>query len=154
MMVPIVSGWDIYVACQLAVVVVCLLKGKVVSALLGLPFSVVALVGAVRLARPGSWWASRLYSEAKAARSEARWPPAASAGERPWSFVAEMPPRARVGGTIFALLATAYVATPVDQLSANPSVKLLVALAVGVALFFGASGIWLALWGRKARPGD
>jgi hypothetical protein len=84
MMMPIASGWDIYVACQLVAVVVCLLKGRVVSALLGLPFSVVALVGAVRLARPGS----------------------------------------------------------------------LGALGAGVALFLAASGIWLALWGRRPRPGD
>lgn len=146
------SGWDIYFACQLVAVAVCLLKGKVAWALLGLPVSVVALVGAVRLARPGSWWARRLYSEPKAARSRARWPPAASAGERPWSFVADMPPRARLGAIVFALLSMAYVAAPVDQLSADPTVKLLVDLAIGVALFYAASGIWLALWGRKPRP--
>jgi hypothetical protein len=151
--VPIVNGWDIYFACQLVAVVVCLLKGKVGWALLGLPFSVVALVGGVRLARPGSWWARRFYSESKAARSQARWPKAAAA-ERPWSFVADMPTRARVGAIILALLSTAYVAPPVDRLSANPMVKLLVDLAVGVALFYAASGIWLALWGRKAPSGD
>jgi hypothetical protein len=151
--VPIVRGWDIYFACQLVAVVVCLLKGKVGWGLLGLPFSAVAMVGAVRLARPGSWWARRFYSESKAARSQARWPQGASAGDRPWSFVADMPPRARVGAVIFALLSMAYVAPPVDRLSADPKVKLLVDLAVGVALFFAASRIWLALWGRKARPG-
>jgi hypothetical protein len=65
-----------------------------------------------------------------------------------------VPPRARVGAIIFALLSMAYVAPPVDQLSANPMVKLLVDLAVGVTLFFAASRIWLALRGRNGRPGD
>jgi hypothetical protein len=126
----------------------------VASALLGLPFSVVALVGAVRLARPGSWWARRLYSESQAARSQARWPPEARVTQRPWSFVGDMPSRARAVAIIVALLSMAYVAPPVDQLSARPMVKLVVDLAVGVCLFFAASGIWLALWSRKARPGD
>jgi hypothetical protein len=152
--VPIVNGWDIYFACQLVAVVVCLLKGKVGWGLLGLPFLGVALMGAVRLARPRSWWARRFYSESRAARAQARWPQGASAGERPWSFVADVPPRARVGAIIFALLSMAYVAPPVDQLSANPMVKLLVDLAVGVTLFFAASRIWLALRGRNGRPGD
>jgi hypothetical protein len=153
-MAPIVTGWDIYFACQLVAVVVCLLKGKVGWALLGLPFSLVALVGGVRLARPGSWWARRFYSESKAARAEARRSQGTSAAEHPWSFVADMRPRPRVGAIIFALLSMAYVAPPVDRLSANPTVKLFVDLTVGVALFFAASGIWLALWGRKAPTGD
>jgi hypothetical protein len=42
--------------------VICLLKGKVVTGVIGIFISVVALVGAIRLAKPGSWWAVHRYA--------------------------------------------------------------------------------------------
>jgi hypothetical protein len=42
--------------------VVCLLKGKVMTGVIGMAIGVVALVGAVRLAKPGSWWAVHRYA--------------------------------------------------------------------------------------------
>jgi len=46
----------------LALCVVCLLKGKVITGVIGIVIGVVALVGAIRLAKPGSWWAVRRYA--------------------------------------------------------------------------------------------
>jgi len=51
---------------------VCLLKGKLVTGLIGLPVPFVALVGAVRLATPSSFWARRFYSQRKMARAAER----------------------------------------------------------------------------------
>lgn len=50
------------------------LKGKISSAVIGMFIPPVAWVGAVRLARPGSWWAKRRYSlgSGKLARAVAR----------------------------------------------------------------------------------
>ena len=50
------------IAVNLLLCVICLLKGKVVTGVTGIFISVVALVGAVRLAKPGSWWAARRYA--------------------------------------------------------------------------------------------
>ncbi|RFS84494.1 hypothetical protein D0T12_13015 [Actinomadura spongiicola] len=55
---------------NLCVAVVALLKGKIWTGLLGLFVGVLAIVGAVRLARPGSPWARRRY--AKGSRKERR----------------------------------------------------------------------------------
>lgn len=41
---------------------VCLLKGKVITGIVGIFLSLVAIVGAIRLAKPGSWWARRRYT--------------------------------------------------------------------------------------------
>ena len=46
---------------NLACTVVCLLKGKVWFGLLGIYITVFALVGATRVARPGSAWARSRY---------------------------------------------------------------------------------------------
>jgi hypothetical protein len=46
----------------LVLCVICLLKGKVMTGVIGMVISVVALVGAIRLAKPGSWWAVRRYA--------------------------------------------------------------------------------------------
>jgi hypothetical protein len=46
----------------LVLCVICLLKGKVVTGVIGIVIGVVALVGAIRLAKPGSWWAVRRYA--------------------------------------------------------------------------------------------
>jgi hypothetical protein len=50
------------IAVNLMLCVICLLKGKVVTGVIGIVVSVVAIVGAIRLAKPGSWWAQRRYA--------------------------------------------------------------------------------------------
>jgi hypothetical protein len=64
-------------AVDLALSVICLLKGKVTTGVVGVVISVVALVGAVRLAKPGSWWAARRYASRprRAARAAQRYGP-------------------------------------------------------------------------------
>lgn len=56
--------------------VVCVLRGKLVTAVVGVLLAPVALVGAVRLAKPGSWWGRRRYSGARLARAQDRFGPA------------------------------------------------------------------------------
>ena len=57
--------------------VICLLKGKVTTGVIGTVISVVAFVGAVRLAKPGSWWATHRYASRpqRAARAAHRYGP-------------------------------------------------------------------------------
>lgn len=50
------------IAVDLLLSVICLLKGKVTTGVVGLVISVAAFVGAVRLAKPGSWWATHRYA--------------------------------------------------------------------------------------------
>jgi hypothetical protein len=50
------------IAVNLLLCVICLLKGKVVTGVIGLFIGLVALVGAIRLAKPDSWWAQRFYA--------------------------------------------------------------------------------------------
>jgi len=50
------------IAVNLLLCVVCLLKGKVVTGVVGIFVVVVALAGAIRLAKPGSWWAVHRYA--------------------------------------------------------------------------------------------
>lgn len=50
------------IAINLALSVICLLKGKIMTGVIGLVIGIVALVGAIRLAKPGSWWAVRRYA--------------------------------------------------------------------------------------------
>jgi hypothetical protein len=52
--------------------IVCLLKGKIATGLISLPLPMVAFIGAVRLAKPSSFWARRFYSGRKMARAEGR----------------------------------------------------------------------------------
>lgn len=47
---------------NLVLCVICLLKGKIMTGVIGMVIGVVALVGAIRLAKPGSWWAMRRYA--------------------------------------------------------------------------------------------
>jgi hypothetical protein len=47
---------------NLLLCVICLLKGKVVTGVTGTVIGVVALAGAIRLAKPGSWWAVHRYA--------------------------------------------------------------------------------------------
>ena len=49
--------------------ILCLLKGKLALGLIGLPLPLVALLGAIRLAKPSSFWARRFYSPRKMARA-------------------------------------------------------------------------------------
>ena len=71
------------IALNLLLCLICMLKGKVVTGVIGIFISIVALIGAVRLAKPESWWAGRRYASRprlalRAARRydqhyEARW---------------------------------------------------------------------------------
>lgn len=58
--------------------VICLLKGKIMLGVIGAVVSPLALVGAIRLAKPASWWAKRYYvsKPRKEERSFARFGPA------------------------------------------------------------------------------
>jgi hypothetical protein len=57
--------------------VICLLKGKITTGVIGAVISIVALIGALRLAKPGSWWATRRYPSRprRAARAAQRYGP-------------------------------------------------------------------------------
>ncbi|WP_009477686.1 hypothetical protein [Rhodococcus sp. JVH1] len=50
-----------YLAISLAISVICMLKGKFVTGIVGIVFQPVAIIGAIRLAKPDSWWAMRRY---------------------------------------------------------------------------------------------
>ncbi|MFF8639595.1 hypothetical protein [Streptomyces sp. NPDC015345] len=54
-----------------AFALIALLKGKLRTALIGMVIPLVALVGAVRLARPGSAWARRFYRDRHRTRARA-----------------------------------------------------------------------------------
>ncbi|HEY6636994.1 MAG TPA: hypothetical protein VIZ61_04845 [Solirubrobacterales bacterium] len=62
------------VAITLGICAIVALKGKISAAVIGMFIPPVAWVAAIRLARPGSWWAKRRYSpgSGKLARAEAR----------------------------------------------------------------------------------
>ena len=64
-------------AVDLALSLICLLKGKITTGIVGTVIGVVALVGALRLAKPGSWWATRRYGTRprRAARAAQRYGP-------------------------------------------------------------------------------
>ncbi|HYN67564.1 MAG TPA: hypothetical protein VES93_11800 [Ornithinibacter sp.] len=51
---------------------VCLLKGKIVVGLAGLPIPLLAIGGSLRLAKPDSFWARRFYGEKRMARATKR----------------------------------------------------------------------------------
>lgn len=76
------AGVALTVAANLLFSLIALVKGKLRLAVLGVFIPLVAFVGAVRLARPGSPWARRLYDRRpraarravdRAARHDARW---------------------------------------------------------------------------------
>jgi hypothetical protein len=56
-----------------ALCVVCFLKGKLMWGVLGIYIPGVAVIGAIRLAKPHSWWARRRYDADKLARSHGRY---------------------------------------------------------------------------------
>jgi hypothetical protein len=83
----------IAIAINLVMVLIAALKGKLFLAMFGVFVPMVALVGAIRLAEPGSIWARRRYppaskkrrrSEERYARYEARWRPRK---ERAWDVI-------------------------------------------------------------------
>jgi hypothetical protein len=85
---------------NLLLCVICLLKGKVMTGVIGLFVGVVALVGAIRLAKPGSWWANRRYASRprRAARAAARYDHRyAQRWNRLRDLVAGAPTRPRTG---------------------------------------------------------
>ena len=57
---------------HVAITVICLLKGKVIMGLAGLPAPIFSYVGAFRLAKPESFWARRFCGEKKLARATKR----------------------------------------------------------------------------------
>jgi hypothetical protein len=75
---------DALIVLVAVLVVVTLLKGKLKLGLFGIVFVPLSLVGAMRLAKPGSIWARRLYPEEgrRMRRSEAR----AAARDERWSL--------------------------------------------------------------------
>jgi lysyl-tRNA synthetase class 2 len=83
----------ILVATNLALVVITALKGKLFLATFGVFVPILALVGAIRLAEPGSIWARRRYrpgskkherAEERYARYETRWRPRK---EKAWDVI-------------------------------------------------------------------
>jgi hypothetical protein len=59
------AAWwsSVFAICvNLLLCVICLLKGKTVTGVTGIVIGPVALVGAIRLAKPGSWWAEHRYA--------------------------------------------------------------------------------------------
>jgi hypothetical protein len=62
----------ILVLLHVSYVVLCLLKGKLVYGLVGFFVPILALVGAIRLAKPESFWAKRFYGPDKTATSHER----------------------------------------------------------------------------------
>lgn len=72
-------GWAFAVVAllDLSLTVVCILKGKLSLGLVGLVVPLLSLVGAVRLAKPDSWWARRRYApdSARMARAQRRFGP-------------------------------------------------------------------------------
>ena len=72
------AGWLylITLTTNLAAAGVCIFKGKLTTGLIGIVVPIVAIVGALRLAKPSSVWARRRYSDAKLARAQRRFGPA------------------------------------------------------------------------------
>jgi uncharacterized paraquat-inducible protein A len=70
--VPHQANRIVGVAIGISLLVVCWLKGKRGSAFLGVVIPFVWLIGAIRLAKPTSYWATRWYSDAKMTEAEQR----------------------------------------------------------------------------------
>ncbi|WP_225798773.1 hypothetical protein [Streptomyces sp. NK15101] len=66
------TAFILTVALNFLIVLVTLMKGKVRMAVFGILVPFVAIIGAVRLARPGSWWSRRLYGRRHRARARSR----------------------------------------------------------------------------------
>jgi hypothetical protein len=77
---PTLFGTAVAAGVHIAIILICLLKGKYEFALLGAFVPFIGLICAIRTARPTSRWAQRFYrgarldrAEDKAARFDARW---------------------------------------------------------------------------------
>ncbi len=70
----------------LVIAVICALKGKLITAVIGILIQPVAIIGAIRLAKPASGWARRRYTTRpkRMARAQKRFGPAY---ERRWNRV-------------------------------------------------------------------
>ena len=72
------SGGDVALAIDIGLAVVfstiSIFKGKTATGVAGFFLPLISIVGAIRLAKPGSPWAHRRYGEAKRARAEKRFP--------------------------------------------------------------------------------
>lgn len=62
----------VFIVLHISLCILCMLKGKPITGLIGLPVPFFAYVGAIRLAKPSSFWARRWYGPKKMARAEAR----------------------------------------------------------------------------------
>lgn len=62
----------VVVVLHIGYTILCMLKGKIFTGLIGLAVPLVSLVGAIRLAKPESFWAKRWYDDAKLERSRRR----------------------------------------------------------------------------------
>jgi hypothetical protein len=79
-------------AFHLAMAVICFLKSKLATGLIGIVVPIVAFVGAVRLGKPGSVWAKRRYGDRKLTRSHRRF---GTAYEHRWDRIRDL-----VGGSL------------------------------------------------------
>ncbi|WP_062305124.1 hypothetical protein [Demequina subtropica] len=86
------SGWAfaLALAIHFTLVIITALKGKRVTALIGVVLPVVSEVAAIRLAKPTSFWARRFYKEKKMARARRRY---SEVYQRRWDRI-----RDRIGG--------------------------------------------------------
>ncbi|SED54115.1 hypothetical protein [Streptomyces sp. TLI_105] len=66
------TAFILTIALNFLIVLVTLMKGKARMAVFGTLVPLVAIIGAVRLARPGSWWSRRLYGRRHRARARSR----------------------------------------------------------------------------------
>lgn len=62
----------VFLVAHISLCILTMLKGKPITGLIGLPVPFFAYVGAIRLAKPTSFWARRWYGPKKMARAQAR----------------------------------------------------------------------------------
>jgi hypothetical protein len=67
-----IASYLLGLAFHLSMAVICFLKSKLFTGLMGIVIPIVAFVGALRLAKPASVWARRRYDQRKLARSQQR----------------------------------------------------------------------------------
>ncbi|MBI1378575.1 MAG: hypothetical protein GC157_13995 [Frankiales bacterium] len=94
-------GWvsvSVLVVVHVGYTLICLLKGKLVTGLVGLAMTILSLVGAIRLAKPDSFWARRFYSPAKMERASARFAGEAARRERWRARLGAGPPGSQTVG--------------------------------------------------------
>jgi hypothetical protein len=71
-----IGGYLAGVCFILAVAGVCIFKGKIATGLIGIVLPPLAIVGAIRLAKPSSVWARRRYRPGRLSRAQRRFGPA------------------------------------------------------------------------------